>query len=159
MDENNKKQGSEELEQEQKEAEACPSIFDKPDPDRYRKTEKAPKKGNRQVRNIVIALVLCVTLVISTTGISYLLYDKDPISFLKEYFAGEPEESSSDTQSQEPENLIFDYSFYGDDSKDTETAALGGIETITVVNEKDSCYFIQEAFSLCNKPASSESAQ
>ena len=118
------------------EAEACPSIFDKPDPERYRKTEKAPKKGSRQVRNILVALVLCVTLVASTTGISYLLYDKNPIAFLKEYFAGE-EESSDVTSSGEEQLLIHDYSAYNNSNENTDTLELGGVKKVTVVQPNE----------------------
>ncbi len=116
--------------------EACPSIFDKPDPDRYRKNEKPVKKSNRQVKNIVIALVLCVTLVASTTGISYLLYGKNPIAFLKEYFAGE-EESSGAASSQDERLLIHDYSAYSSSDADTETLALGGVKKVTVVQPNE----------------------
>ncbi len=118
------------------EGEACPSIFDKPDPDRYRKTEKAPKKGSRQVRNIIVALVLCVTLVASTTGISYLLYGKNPIAFLKEYFAGE-EESSDATASEEEQLVIHDYSAYSTSNDNTDTLELGGLKKVTVVQPNE----------------------
>ncbi len=118
------------------EGEACPSIFDKPDPDRYRKTEKAPKKGSRQVRNILVALVLCVTLVASTTGISYLLYGKNPIAFLKEYFAGE-EESSNATSSEEEQLVIHDYSAYSTSNDNTDTLELGGLKKVTVVQPNE----------------------
>ncbi len=133
MDEKNKLNGEEVIQE--KEGEVCPSIFDKPDPDRYRKTEKAPKKGSRQVRNIVVALVLCVTLVASTTGISYLLYGKNPIAFLKEYFAGE-EESSNATSSEE-KLLIHNYSDYYSSDANTDALELGGVKKITVVQPNE----------------------
>ncbi len=121
MDQQDKKQVSEELEQE-----ACPSIFDKPDPERFRKNEKPPKKGNRQIRSIIVALVLCVTIVASTTGISYLLYDKDPISFLKEYLKGEEESSETPSTPEAEQRLIHDYSTLASE-----------IETVRVVQPKE----------------------
>ena len=141
MDENMKNQLPEEQPAEAvsgtpTEESACPSIFDKPDPDRFRKNEKPPKTANRQVRNIIIALVLCVTLVASTTGISYLLYGKNPIAFVKEYFAGD-EESAVSSAPEEEETLIHDYSAYGTDSVDTDTLKLGGVEKITVVQPNE----------------------
>lgn len=144
MDENMKKTMGEDAQQEEvqvpeeqqeevvasKEEQACPSIFDKPDPERYRKNQKPPKQSNRKVRDIIIALVLCVALIGSTTGICYLFYGKGPFAVIKQWVS-DTEETASNTSSTE-QLLVHDYSSYSQSNANTQTLQLGGIKKITV---------------------------
>ena len=139
MDENIKKNLEEEQEinetatEEQeldKTVKVCPSVFDKPDADRFRGKEKQPRKRNRKVRDIIIASVLCVVLVATTTGISYLWFGKDPITLVKEIV--DPPEDTTENITSDTVSYVHNYSSYAQTDSDTATAKLGGVEKIIV---------------------------
>jgi hypothetical protein len=119
---------------------ACPSVFDKPDPNRFGEQKpKSPKKGGRHIRTMIVALVLCVAVAFSSSGICYLLYGQwNPFAFLQGHLNEQGEESEISDPKEEEELLIFDYSHYMDSDEDTDTLQLGGVSSIEVVNPKDS---------------------
>ncbi len=119
-----------------KEEPACPSIFDKPDDSRFKtKAKKKRKQGSRQVRNVIVASVLCVAILLSASGICRLLYGKGLIGFGKDFFT----DIASDTSSvdQESQQVVHDYSQYRESPADSDTLALGGIASIRVENQED----------------------
>ena len=122
---------------ETKEEAACPSIFDKPDADRYKKDKKPRKKGSRQVRNIIISVVLCLAIVLGASGVCRLLYHKGLIAYISDSLKDTGSDVSSVPSDDSQAKMIFDYSHYGEDTADTEALALGGIQKIEVKNQKD----------------------
>ncbi len=117
-----------------KEEPACPSIFDKPDDSRFAKKAKQPRRHSRHMTNIIIALVLCVAVVLGGEGVSYLLTGQFLFSYISGQMNGGGEEDPSSTLSQPEQNYMFDYSAYGEHSKDTDTLKLGGIASVEVEN-------------------------
>lgn len=117
--------------------EECPSIFDKPDPDRYAKSPRPRKRMSRQVRNVIISLALCVAIVLSASGVCRLLYHKGLIQYVTDYFTAAESDPSSTVSEEDTKTYIFDYSHYERDSADTEELALGGIKNIVIRNQAD----------------------
>ncbi len=128
-------QAAEQAEEATKEEEACPSIFDKPDPDRYKTKTAKPKKKSRHVTRIIVAAVLCVAIVLSGEGIAYLTTGQWLFHYVADYFTNTESETSSDPTKDEPTDYVFDYSSYMESPKDTEALGLGGISSILVQNE------------------------
>ena len=118
-----------------KEEEACPSIFDKPDPDRYKTKAAKPKKKSRHVTRILVAAVLCVAIVLSGEGIAYLTTGQWLFHYVADFITNTESETSSDPTKDEPTDYVFDYSSYLESPKDTEALGLGGISSILVQNE------------------------
>ncbi len=119
---------------------ACPSIFDKPDPDRFgeKADRKKPRRGSRALWRTVLALALCVTLVLATSGVVRLIYHKGLFAYVRDALQADDESAVSSAAMEEETNYIFDFSPYRTDPADTDELKLGGVSQIEIQNEADS---------------------
>ncbi|MBR4869025.1 MAG: DUF4340 domain-containing protein [Clostridia bacterium] len=123
------------VEESAEEQAACPSIFDKPDPDRYKAKVKKPRKNGRHTTNVMIALALCVAIVLGGEGLFWAVFHQEMFSYGYRYFTKDKSEEESSQPFEEPVDNIFDYSAYKDQDANTDTLALGGISSVLVENQ------------------------
>lgn len=131
-------------------AENYTSIFDKPDPDRYKK-EKKPVKMKRQTRNILSAVALLLAVVLVTEGTCLVLVNnktKTTAPFgtgiyrmIQSLMADDTTQNATSTASQTSTQYIHDLSQYIAARDEQGTLAYGEIDSILVATDEEQFTF------------------